>query len=328
MCKQDIDVYFLRQYAECYCDIENAEVCEYEYKCAYGDVYYIFLKRKIKSERNPGYYDITTPYGYGGPVILDCVLENRDALVYEFSKDFTTYCYSNNIICEFIRFHPIIKNHIDFKQFYYPVYNRKTVCIDLSSEDVMSAISSTCRNRIRKAEGYGVEVDFDFSGERLDEFHKLYTLTMEKNLASSFYFFNKHFFDFSAKSLPNNCFFIHALWEGRIISSVMFLYSEKYIHYHFPSTHPDFYHLSANDLIIYSVIKWGIAQGKDKIHLGGGRTNLENDTLLAFKKKFSKGALSDFYVGKKVYNQKIYNEMCLERHISSDEQYFPAYRVT
>ena len=57
------------------------------------------------------------------------------------------------------------------------------------------------------------------------------------------------------------------------------------------------------------------------LHFGGGRTNDENDSLLKFKKSFSNKE-TEFFIGEKIYNKILYNQLT----IASDKKMFYSYR--
>ena len=50
-------------------------------------------------------------------------------------------------------------------------------------------------------------------------------------------------------------------------------------------------------------------RGVELFHLGGGTTSDENDSLFAFKKKFSP-SLYGFYIGKVIFNHEFYSSIC------------------
>ncbi|MDR2182964.1 MAG: GNAT family N-acetyltransferase, partial [Clostridiales bacterium] len=103
-----MDIYFLPEYANLYADGDTTpEVFDFE--CEHGRVHYSFLRRRIDFKGDI-YYDITTPYGYGGPVVAGCHTSEA-ALISSFDEAFTNYCVENRIVSEFVRFHPVIKNH-------------------------------------------------------------------------------------------------------------------------------------------------------------------------------------------------------------------------
>ena len=82
---------------------------------------------------------------------------------------------NNGIISEFVRFHPIIKNHVYAQSKYEVVALGQTVAMDLASPEIIwNNISSKNRNVIRKAEKSGVRI---FNGRNpylFEEFKKIY----------------------------------------------------------------------------------------------------------------------------------------------------------
>lgn len=72
-------------------------------------IYNVVLLRKIPnlqkkiSNDNLCYFDLITPYGYGGPVI-EGELSNESIL--DYYKHYYEFCENNNILTEFIRFNP------------------------------------------------------------------------------------------------------------------------------------------------------------------------------------------------------------------------------
>ena len=62
------------------------------------------FKDKIESEN---LFDITTPYGYGGFIIEGIPNDNN---LKKINKEYSDCCRSKNIISEFVRFHPVLKN--------------------------------------------------------------------------------------------------------------------------------------------------------------------------------------------------------------------------
>ena len=45
-----------------------------------------------------------------------------------------------------------------------------------------------------------------------------------------------------------------------------------------------------------------------------------------FKCKFVRNTRFEFWIGKKVWNSEVYDELCKEVGISKNEEFFPAYR--
>ncbi len=97
----------------------------------------------------PELYDISTPYGYGGFLANKALNMN---IIKEFDNNYIQFCSLNNIVCEFVRFHPILENAFQFSKIYNINRVGETVAMYLDSEEkVWNAITSENRNVIRKA---------------------------------------------------------------------------------------------------------------------------------------------------------------------------------
>jgi serine/alanine adding enzyme len=325
-----LDIYFAFEYGKLYEKIENGSSEIFNFSSSYGEISYMFIKRKINLRlSNLDYYDIVTPYGYGGPVILNCT--HKEKLLSDYKEQFSKYCNENSIISEFVRFHPLINNQVDFHEVLEVFFNRQTVAVNLKVDDVfMTELSSKCRNTIRKAKKIGVRTSIDTKGDTIETFHKLYVDTMERNVALDYYYFPLEYLMQLKNTLKSNFIIVNSHFNDEIIASALFLYSEKYIHYHLAATNPKYYSLAPNNAILWEAISWGKDNNLLKMHLGGGLTSFEDDNLYKFKKSFSNEKNCDFYVGRKIHNQEIYRSLVTIRKLENDydenTSYFPAYR--
>ncbi len=80
------------------------------------------------------------------------------------------------------------------------------------------------------------------------------------------------------------------------------------------------------DYFISKVEQWAKEKGINYVHYGGGLSASENDSLYIYKSKFAKNTKFEFWVGKKVWNNNIYNKLCQKTGVSENESFFPAYR--
>lgn len=72
----NIDFYFDRNYGKLYEKIEAGVQEIFEYEDENGKISNQFVKRKIDTKIDEKeYFDIVTPYGYGGPIINYCFRE-------------------------------------------------------------------------------------------------------------------------------------------------------------------------------------------------------------------------------------------------------------
>lgn len=328
MGKLENDIYFEENYSKLYENIENGETKVFKLNCEYGEIESIFIKRKIDFYKKEEIYDITTPYGYGGPRIVWADDDNKDKLIEEYERRFGEFCKKENIIAEFIRFHPIIKNSDDFKNIYYIEKNRITLGTNLSRFDdpVSNEFSKSCRKKIRRALKAGIKFEVDEKLASLDDFIKVYYSTMDRNNASEFYYFDKQYFKKCIEYFPNNIIIVKAILDEVTIAAGFYFIVNDIIHIHLSGTLDKYLYLSPAYILRYAVTLWGKEKGYKLIHHGGGRTNSEDDGLYKFKKNFSKHTEFDFYIGKKIWNLDLYKEICDLKNVNYEDEYFPAYR--
>jgi serine/alanine adding enzyme len=321
------DIYFLPEWGKAFQELDNGEACIFDYEDVPGHIYYQFIKRKIPYKLNSNtYYDIITPYGFSGPVILENNKPDEGILVSKFEDSFNEYCIKEHIISEYVRFNPWLRNHLDFERIYKMRSNNYTLYIDLTVNDIfMDEFCSKIRNKIRKAKKSGVQLEFDFSGLSLNEFSRLYQFTIEKNDITDYYKFSIEFLEKVFKALNNRQFLINARFDGKLITSAIFMDYGDYLHFHLVANDPNFYPLQANSLIMHEASMWGQKNGKKQMHIGGAFT----DELFAYKKQFTKNGISDFYIGNKIRNEEIYNKLVDLRYQDGgnlNSTFFPLYR--
>lgn len=324
------DVYFLPAYGKLNEHIDGGKVQIYDFSCEYGHIRSMFILREVPFLINgETYYDAITPYGYGGPVVLEA--SDRENLISAYAKAYRDYCCMNRIVDEFVRFHPLAENALDFTELYETIYNRHTIAVDLTDDDyINSQFTPDCRNMIRKAAKKGVKVEVDEECTRMAEFVPLYFKTMDKHHASDYYYFEPDYFD-NIQSIDGcKVILINALLEEKLIGSAIFVLSGENMHYHLSSTAPEYYSYATNNAIIAAAIEYGRTHGKKWLHLGGGASASEKDPLFRFKHNFGRMEknLKDFYMGKTVFLPDEYAQLCkiaLEQGIKSDG-FFPEYR--
>lgn len=327
--EKNIDLYFDENYGKLYEKIENAEAKIFEYKSENGNISTQFMLREIPQTINgKKYYDIITPYGYGGPVINE-ILKDKEKLLEEFEESFSKYCSENNIVSEFVRFHPVVKNAFDFKKMYNPITMRKTLITKLDEEDVIhKQISKSARKNVRQAFNKGVTYKITEKPDNIDVFKDIYYSTMDRNEATDYYYFDDEYFENMLKFFKKNLVLIEAIFEGKTIAAGLYFIYNDVIHIHLSGTLTEYLYLSPAYVLRYALILWGIENNYKLIHHGGGRSNSDTDSLFLFKKNFAKIYDVDFYIGKKIWNKEIYDKLCEIKNIKdgNDDGFFPAYR--
>ncbi|MFB5662690.1 GNAT family N-acetyltransferase [Alteribacillus sp. HJP-4] len=328
---KDLDIYFNDHYGTMYEKMEKGKAKVFNYKSTLGSAKHQFILREIPIKiNNETYYDIITPYGYGGPIIEKWCEGNKDKFVSEFIKSFYLYCKENRIVSEFIRFHPLIRNVEDFKSFYDVTCIKETVGTNLKdfSDPFNMEFTKKTRSNIRRSLRKGVSYEIIEKPSNLEEFKEIYYSTMKRNNASDFYYFDDDYFNKVITHFQNNIINVKANFQNKTIAQGLFFIYNDLIHIHLSGTLSNYLHLSPAYILRYAITLWGKEKGYSIIHHGGGRTNSTEDGLYKFKKGFAKNTKYDFYIGKKIWNNDVHKKLCEITGVNSQIEYFPAYRYS
>lgn len=322
------DIFFLPEWGQAYASQDHGQVEVFELKNEYGHIFYQFVVRPIPFKLNGiQYFDTITPFGTGGPIILNCQPGKRSKLTALFDEEFQKFCSECQIITEYIRFNPWLKNKDDFNETYSFDKRGITMYIDLTVNDYFKdEFESKARQQVRRAQKNEIELEYDYTGATLSEFSRIYDIMAKRNNIPSYYMFSEEFLKNSFRFLEGKQFIIHAKHEGRYISTAFFLHQGDYLHYHLAANDPEYFHLAANSLILDEACRWGVKHQKKELHLGGA----SSEPLSRFKKRFTKTDPLDIITGKKVRDSEIYNQLIRARKEQGDIEdlsYFPLYRA-
>ncbi|OPX84739.1 MAG: FemAB family protein [Pelotomaculum sp. PtaB.Bin104] len=328
------DLHFDIHYRPEYCGLfkNSGEARLFVYQEGTTKIFYPFLLRQINlipalsGKLEQDLYDITSPYGYGGPLTS----ETAGAGIWDkFYQCFTDYCVENHIITEFVRFHPVLGNHRPLVNHMEVVRASQVVCVDLSKpdEEIWLGYERNNRKNINKAYREKLEVILEETPAHFNDFISIYHHTLSRNQAGEFYFFNNNFYDCIHRELKDNFLYAHTLKSGRVISTELLLFNQTYIHSFLGGTLEEFYACRPNNILKHEVIKWAKNRGIRYFLLGGGYR--EGDGIFRYKCSFARDGVLDFYVGKKIHNCKVMSmleDLMSAKIPRESESYFPGYR--
>ena len=324
------DIYFNPLYGKMCELVDKGICCRFNINNAYGQVVNQFIKRPVPFLIDGvQYYDIVTPYGYGGPIIV--LANDREKLVGEYEKEFARYCAENNIICEFIRYHPIKKNYEDFNSVYQNSFSRHTVGTNLKDYDdpVQSEFTKSARREVRKGEKAGVKCTVNANPTDLSLFRALYEETMDRNGAEEMYYFPDAYYQLLTNELRDSVLEIQATLDNEVIASEIYFISDSIMHAHLLGSSNRLLEIGGGAILEATAARWGRENGYQYIHHGGGRTSSEDDPLYLYKKKFGRNTEFDFYTGKRIWNQPVFDRAVEIRKALGEidnPNYFPIYR--
>ena len=323
------DIYFDENYGKLYEKVEDGTAVVFKCETENGIIINQFIKRKIPIDMgNKEYYDIVTPYGYGGPYVDKCI--NKDKLLKDYENNFNKYCIDNNIVAEFVRFHPIKKNYLDFKDIYNCSFNRYTLATNIKDYDdpVKSEFSRHCRKTIKHILKNGISFKLIDKPtlDDLDVFKRIYFLNMKRKDAEEYYFFDDKYFLDILDIYKDNIIIAEAIYEDKVIAAGLYFYTDNLIHAHLSGTDTEYLYLSPAYILKYGTALWAKENNVDFIHYGGGTSTDMDNSLFLFKSKFAQNTKFEFWIGKKIWNKEIYDKLCEKVNVSKDEEFFPAYR--
>jgi len=321
---EKLDVYYSQEYVSLFAEAQNGAPEAVYYEDEDGRVFYPYIKRKI--ELMEGYFDIITPYGYGGPV-----LEGKPCVIKGFYNEFREHCLNNNIVTETIGLHPLIKNDEYIRNVMDVDLIRKTTAVDLTSslEEIRINYSSNNKRNIKRAKKEGVTVFVSSSNGDIETFIDLYKETMNRNKASSFYYFNpSYFYRQMEETELSKPYLLLAQYNGEIIGGVLIIIGKEYAHYHLGASKTEYLSLRPNNLLFDTMIEFCKSFGLKVLHLGGGY--VDNDSLFKFKTSFTNNLTFHYFLGKNIIDDKRYIELTLkvknDNQFDNKRDFFPIYR--
>ena len=319
------DIYLDRAYFNSLAKYQGSEINLLYYENADAKICEVVQINDIESckhfkgliEQNK-YFDIETPYGYGGLTFENATEKDFEDYYSQKSK----WAVENGIISEFVRFNPLLENFKIADKKSKVINVKSTVFIELRPEDeLMLELHSKNRNMVRKAQKNGIDiicVEPLENKQEADNFVDLYIKTMQRNNAEEFYFFNKEYFNTFFEDMKGKCKLFCAKFEGKTIASAIMIFNNKNIHYYLSGADRDYMNMAPNNLLLFRAGVWANENGFERFHLGGGVS--DNDALFSFKKQFNEKGILPFYIGRTIFDNEKFDYLVQLRK-NNDENF-------
>lgn len=303
-------------------------------------IYYPFFLRKLDKlpfAKNceldlSKYFDITSSWYYGGPLLEVKQPAHEKSLVSQFIDSFHNYCLSNNIIAEFVRYDPYLENHKPFINLLEIKKNRDVVYLDLTQDinAIWNNFKHCNRKNIKKAQRSGIYIyHSENNNDDITKFYEIYILEMNrKNAISQFFFSEDNIKDLFAQLKDGVELFI-AKYGEEIVGGTIFLYSNRTAHDHLRASLPKYWPYRVNNLLLYEALLWAKKQGIKNFSFQGGR-----EGVYKFKLTFSE-TTKDFYINSIIHKSYEYNLLCSSKdkwdiatkgYKTGNQDFFPYYR--
>lgn len=343
---QQRDIHFLPEYGDVYRKTYGHE----PFLAVFGDeqrfVMQPFVKRRLNDlpflkDRKilEPYYDIASPYGYGGPVFRCDSSKDAEELFVAFDAHFVEFCRREKLASEFTSLHPLLEGWPVVIRSGMAILERRkeVVYIDLLGSEAQrwKAMRKGHKSSITKARKSGVQVrKVEPTAGHFDQLNRLYYETMERNNADQRWFFPKDYFKNCFECLGENRISLFFAYVGETPASASILMHEfDTVYYHFSGSESRFHEYCPNNLLVFEIATWAEAKGYRRFHLGGGVTSSREDSLFAFKSGFS-DTTAELYTYHRVLDRPTYDRLCAlkkEHELAAmgkvaESDFFPLYR--
>ncbi len=324
------DVFYLNEYVTAFMNEnnDNGEPLLIYYQNGNDRAINVVFKRDIskspnfkkKVEENK-FFDIISPYGYGG-FIGD--ITDYDTL----NSAYDSYCIEQGFICEFVRFELFTEYH----KFYNGEVETKTHNVirnlEMPLDNMWMDFKQKVRKNVKRANQNNLEIKIENTGEKLSDFLEIYYSTMDRSEADSTFYFSKDFY-IALNKMKDNIMYFHVIYEGKVISTELVIFGSENAYSYLGGTNGDYFHLRPNDFLKYVIIKWAKEKGLKNFVLGGGYG--ADDGIFQYKTSFAPNGVVDFYIGRKIFNQEVYNKLVEIRAKKNPDctnsTFFPQYRA-
>lgn len=295
----------------------------------------LFLPLIMRPIENSDSWDVTSPQGYPGPLVVTPG-ENAFAAA-SFSRDAMDLTLQEmrqrKIVSCFVRCHPFLRNGLAGMQTRgTSVDHGSTVYIDLdqTEEQIWRQTRASHRSEINQCKKQGFKTFVNCGWDRLDHFIEMYYDTMRRVSATADYFYPREYFEWLRDQLSDHLFLSMTLIDGIPASGGIFAKCGGLVQYHLGATANEFYPQHPSKLLLDCTRRWAKRNGYHRMHLGGG-ASCRPDALLRFKLGFSK-LRQDFQTIRYVVDEakyraltSLWSQECGEP-IGEIEGFFPAYR--
>jgi hypothetical protein len=284
------------------------------------------VKRKIK---NSSLFDLTSVYGYTGPISNQSFEEMNDDLMENFKISFLSFLKIERNISVFSRLHPFFNQKVLIEKFGGIYENGKTVAIDLTLpiEKQRSNYRKSVLVSIKRSWEKSHCIKETNSLQDIRVFAGIYAENMNRiGAASSYLFDEQYFIDFlRADEFKSKLLLVYD--KDMAICGTIITCTNDIIEGHLIATKTEFIKESPAKLLVDEISVIGRRLGMKYYHLGGGLAYKE-DSLFHWKTGFS-DLFFNYYSWRYIADEPAYKSLVLNLGInpSSDIDYFPLYRT-
>lgn len=283
------------------------------------------IKRPIKGSP---YYDLTSVYGYTGPIsnlAMHCLPES---LIATFKTEFGKFLTEGKFVSVFSRLSPFCKQTNVLHRFGGLHDNGLTVAMDLSVDDETrrKGYRNSTMPTIRHAWKKGIVVREEKGPQAVSTFTSIYLENMKHVGASDTYMFDEDYFNKLLNTDEYDARVMMVYDGDDVMAGSIVTFTNGVMQAFLIGTRNEYRRYSPSKFLVDELCLLGKKLGMKYYNLGGG-VGFKEDSLFTWKAAFS-DLLLPYKTWRYIVNPAVYNALLEERGIdkNSDIDFFPLYR--
>jgi len=289
----------------------------------------IALPLILRNIENTDYKDVTSVYGYAGP--LQSRATCKTSVLEVFRSELKHFFDENNVVSAFARLHPLFGfQHQILAGLGETALNGSVVWIDLlqTENEQRHQYARSLRNQINRLTNNKLwTISPCKTKDDIAAFTSIYNENMMRVNARSMYFLTAEYFEQFLQDIPSHLWLVY--YDSRPVCGSLFTECNEIIQPHLSATATDFLSFSPLKKLWDEIRRYATLKGLRFMNLGGG-VGGSNDSLFEFKRQFSHLQLP-FCTWRYVHDEKAYLQLAKQSLTSSLKEksdFFPEYRKT
>lgn len=287
-----------------------------------------------------GYKDVTSVYGYPGPIAL--TTELGDSFFTKAWLELVSLWSEQKVVSVFTRFHPLLDNASLGVHFTAGeadaaaaspglLLHGSTLSLDClrADEAVFASYHRSLRQHLRVSRRKGMATSEDLEWREVASFAAIYAETMARNRAAGHYMYSVEDLSAFRAALAGHAHLLVTRIDGEIAAAGIFTELDGIVQAHLVASRASFRLLSPTKVLLDDARIWARERGDRSLHLGGGRGG-KDDSLFRFKREFS-SQMHQFYTGRWILDPPAYRDLTEARKETgatpADPEFFPEYRA-
>lgn len=284
----------------------------------------------VLREAGEGRRDVTSPYGYGGPLVHG---EDPDgSLERGFWEFFDAWAHTERVVTEFVRLSlfPDVLDHPGRLRPRTVNYVRE---LPADESEVAAGCEPKVRQNARRALRAGVTARIVEDDSLLADFERIYLGTMVRLDSAAWYRFDHEFFTALHAGFGGRIAYAVGELDGVPVSMDLLLLGRDTAYYFLGGTDFEAAGARPNDLVKLTAMEWLAAKGYRRYVLGGGVRS--GDGLERYKRGFAPQGTVRFSTAERVLDPSGFEALVEVRRAQAGDveggddvgEFFPAYRA-